>query len=148
MGNRRQAREAALGFLYQKECGVSVATDAPQQFITHFQISEPFQPYFLTLVEGVLAHTQELDQEIETASLHWKLYRMSRIDRSILRLATWELLYEKETSHEVIINEAVELAKIYGSQDSSKFVNGVLDSIAKKFRVSEVTALDPSLHSG
>lgn len=133
-GNRRQAREAAMGFLYQRELYPESLTALPVTFIRHFQVSEPFQAYFLKLTEGVVAHAAAIDQEIVAAAEHWKLYRMGKIDLSILRLSTFELMQCPETSHQIIIDEAVELAKNYGSQDSASFVNGLLDRIAHKLR--------------
>ena len=140
MGTRRQAREAALGYLYQTDSKVDSVTDTPIRYAQHFQVVEVFRPFFFSLVEGVLAHQVELDTEIEAVAENWKLYRMGRVDRSILRLASWEIRFCPETDLEVIINEAVELAKIYGSQDSASFVNGLLDKIAHKQRPTEVKA--------
>lgn len=139
MGIRHQSREAALGFLYQKDSGVDCVTNTPHKYIAHFQVPEAFQEFFLRLVEGVAEHQTQLDQEIEAAAEHWKLYRMQRVDRTILRISTWELSYCPETDHQVIINEAVELAKEFGSQDSASFVNGILDRLARKIRLKEAS---------
>lgn len=136
MGNRRQAREAALGYLYQQDAHVTPLTDNPLKYMTHFKVAEPFQEYFLKIVEGVAAHQTQIDEDIQSAAEHWKLYRMLRIDRSILRLACWELIFTPETPLKVVIDEGVELAKIYGSQDSSSFVNGILDKVSQKYRKS------------
>jgi N utilization substance protein B len=137
MGNRHQAREAALGYLYQKDSGVECVTNTPHKYAKHFEVLEVHQEFFFKLVEGVIEHQEILDTEITTAAEHWKLYRMQRIDRSILRLASWEIFHCLETDHQVIINEAVELAKTFGSQDSASFVNGILDRIARKIRLKE-----------
>jgi N utilization substance protein B len=135
-GNRRQAREAALGYLYQWDAQVSSQTESPAQFIKHFKVAEPFQDYFLSLVEGSIEHKGKIDEEVEKVSDNWKLYRMARVDRSILRLSTWELLFCEGTSHQIIIDEAIELAKTYGSEKSASFINGILDKIAQKHRSS------------
>lgn len=140
VGNRRQSREVALSYLYQNELKVNSRTEIPAAFIRHFSVPEAFQAFFLKLVEGVAAHHEEIDREIEAAAEHWKLYRMSKIDLSILRMACFELMFTPETTHNIILDEAVELAKDYGSQDSASFVNGLLDRIAKKVR-----GLDPEL---
>lgn len=137
MGLRHLAREAALGYLYQKDSGVECVTETPIKYAKHFEVPEAYRKFFVKLVEGVAEHQGELDQEIVTAAEHWKLYRMQRVDRSILRLAAWEIFYCLETDHQVIINEAVELAKTFGSQDSAAFVNGILDRIARKVRLKE-----------
>jgi N utilization substance protein B len=133
-GNRRQSREAALGYLYQSALGVDTRTQPVQSFINHFQLSEAFRPYFERIVEGVVRLQDVLDLEIETAAENWKISRMSKVDLSILRMATFELVECVETSHQIIIDEAVELAKTYGNSDSSSFVNGILDRIAQKLR--------------
>lgn len=133
-GNRRQSREAALGFLYQCDLKVDSRTESPASFIQHFQLGESFRLFFLHLVNGVRDHQDSIDLEIETAAENWKLYRISKIDLAIMRIASFELIYCPETSHQIIIDEAVELAKDYGSQDSASFVNGVLDRIARKCR--------------
>lgn len=139
MGIRHQSREAALGFLYQKDTGVESMTENPLRYLQHFQVPEAYHDFFLKVTEGVAAHLSEIDSEIESVAEHWKLYRMQRVDRTILRIASWELLYCLETDHQVIINEAVELAKEYGSQDSASFVNGLLDRIARKVRLKAVS---------
>jgi len=81
------------------------------------------------LVDGVLEHRAEIDKEIENRSLNWKLHRMSAIDRNLLRLAVFELLYCDDIPPKVSINEAIEIAKIYGDKNSPAFVNGILDKI-------------------
>jgi N utilization substance protein B len=89
------------------------------------------------LVRGAWAHRATLDRTIEQASKHWKLSRMDRIDKSILRLALYELLHTPETAAPVILDEGVELAKEFGTPDSASFVNGVLDRIAREARPDE-----------
>ena len=134
MGNRRQAREAALGFLYQWDSKVSSITEAPERFVAHFNVAEPFQSYFLNLVKGTIEKAETIDEELVAVAENWKISRMARVDRNILRMSIWEIMTQTETAHNIIIDEAVELAKTYGSQDSGKFVNGILDKVAKKFR--------------
>ena len=85
--------------------------------------------YLGELVAGVAAHQEELDALIGRYSEHWRLERMAVVDRNLLRLAVYELLYLPEIPPKVVINEAVELAKRYGSEDSGGFVNGILDQV-------------------
>ncbi|RIL11460.1 MAG: transcription antitermination factor NusB [Proteobacteria bacterium] len=85
------------------------------------------------LILGALENIEAIDQQISSASTHWSLGRMSRVDRNILRLATYELAFLEEIPYNVSINEAIEIAKLYGSDDSSMFINGVLDNTAKAF---------------
>ncbi len=87
--------------------------------------------YTLTLVKGVEEQRREIDRMIREASEHWALFRMPVVDRCILRLATWELCYNPDLPAQVAINEAVQLAKEYGGEDSRKFINGLLGKIAR-----------------
>ena len=86
--------------------------------------------YAEAIVRGVVATRDALDERITKASQNWRLARMTRVDRNVLRLATWELLEQPETPRAVILDEAVELAKRYGTEDSGAFVNGVLGRVA------------------
>lgn len=87
--------------------------------------------YAERIVEGVAAELEAVDAAIRTASTNWRLERMARVDRNVLRLGAWELLKRDEVPRAVILDEAVELAKRFGSEDSGSFVNGVLDRIAE-----------------
>ena len=80
MGHRRQARESATAFLYQKELEKSSVTNQPEVFAEHFKVYSNFKPYFLKLIGGVTEHQNQLDQEIQIVSEHWKLYRMQKVD--------------------------------------------------------------------
>lgn len=86
--------------------------------------------YADTIVRGVATSLTAVDQKITQASQNWRLERMSRVDRNLLRMSTWELMIQKDVPRAVVIDEAVELAKSYGTEDSPSFVNGVLDRIA------------------
>lgn len=134
MGYRRQAREAAMCFLYQKDLGVNSLTLDPHKFAQHFSVPSGLLDFFLEIVKGVDLHQEEIDREIESVAEHWKLYRMERIDRAILRIATWELKEETQTPYRVILDEAVEIAKKYSTTESPSFVNGILDKLAKRIR--------------
>jgi transcription antitermination factor NusB len=83
------------------------------------------------LVEGCLAHREELDRLIQTQAENWRLERMPAVDRNILRLAVYEMLFESEVPKLVVVNEAIELAKRYGSESSGRFVNGLLDGLLR-----------------
>jgi N utilization substance protein B len=88
------------------------------------------RPYADDAVHGVAATRDELDKYITSASAHWRIERMSRVDRNVLRLGTWELAHRTDVPRAVILDEAVELAKAFGTEESSAFVNGVLNRIA------------------
>jgi N utilization substance protein B len=92
------------------------------------------RPYADETVRGVVAERERLDETIGTASEHWRIERMTRVDRNVLRLGTWELYHRRDVPTEVILDEAVELAKRYGSEESGAFVNGVLNQIAETLR--------------
>jgi N utilization substance protein B len=133
-GSRTLARERALQALYQ----VDVASADPIDALSHAWTSEEAKPDAATLefseqlVRGVVADRQEIDAHIERHSLNWRIERMSKVDRNVLRLAVWELLHEPETPRRVVLNEAIELAKRFGTEESGAFINGVLDKIASK----------------
>jgi N utilization substance protein B len=118
-----------LQALYQAEFKEPSGSEAAGGFWQHFHGRDPSPPYFQALVAGVAAHQEELDALIARYSEHWRLERMALVDRNLLRLATFELLYRDDIPAKVVINEAVELAKRYGTEESGAFVNGLLDRI-------------------
>jgi N utilization substance protein B len=127
--SRSRCRELALQFLYQAEFSGPRGAAEVDVFWQHFQKGSKTPTYLLELVEGVAAHLEELDTLITRYSEHWRLSRMAAVDRNLLRLATYELLHQPQIPPKVVINEAIELAKLYGSEDSGAFVNGILDQI-------------------
>ena len=128
-----QAREWALQFLYQSEIEkLYFFSEAHfDKFLDNFSVETSHVPFFRSLVEGVLSHLSSLNDQIEAVSEHWNLSRMPVIDRCILRLATFDLTYSA-LSRSIIINEAIELAKKYSTENSGSFVNGLLDKIAQR----------------
>jgi transcription antitermination protein NusB len=131
MLERTRARRQALQILYQRDItGESVGHILGQKSYSA-EDGEPDE-YCRRLVVGVEKYLTELDDTVGEVSENWAVSRMPLVDRNILRIATFEILYDAEVPASVAINEAVELAKIYGGEDSSKFVNGVLGRIALK----------------
>ena len=130
MGARRSGREAALQMLFQIDASGASSESAIQLFFRHFEADPEGKPYAETIVRGVEAAGADLEQLIEKASNNWRIARMTKVDRNVLRVAAWELAYGDNQPRAVILDEAVELAKMYGSEDSSSFVNGVLQRIA------------------
>lgn len=138
IASRREARERALGLAYERDQrgvdadavlgGLEVAAD----------------PYAERLVRGLDANSDEIDALLSGYAQHWTLERMPVIDRAILRLATYELVYEVETPTGVILNEAVELAKSYSTKDSGRFVNGLLSRIAQVVRADAASSAELS----
>lgn len=100
-----------------------------QDHFDHFQTPNNAREFSINLVTLALTHSEEIDLCIQKTAKNWQISRMSPIDRNILRLATAEMLHFKETPHVIIMNEAIEIAKEFGSDESSKFVNGVLDGL-------------------
>lgn len=128
MGFRRKARELALQLLFQIDFSGD-HIEIPSAFWTENKALPQVKTFTEILVQGVLKHLSEIDQVIEKYTRHWSRDRMAAIDRNILRFAIFELLYLKEIPPKVTINEAIEIAKKFGSEDSGAFVNGILDRI-------------------
>ncbi len=129
LGKRRRSRESALQVLYQWDLTGQDSPKALAHFKENFLSKEESDPYCDQIVQGVLAHRKEIDQFIEQYSKNWRLDRITPIDHTILRIAIFELLYCKEIPPKVALNEAVDLGKEYGSEDSGRFINGILDRI-------------------
>ena len=132
MGARRSGREAALQMLFQLEGSGVSADQAIDLFWRTYEDADPEgKAYADTVLRGVADNVDGIDKKIAAASQNWRLERMSRVDRNLLRLGTWELMFRSDVPRAVILDEAVELAKSFGTDDSSGFVNGVLDRIAE-----------------
>ena len=127
---RRRARELALQALYEMEVGAHEPRAALERLINEFRLSSALAEFARTLLIGVLDQLQEIDGIIERTAPSWPSERLAPVDRNILRLAIREFLVDNLTPVGVAINEAVELAKKYGSESSGKFVNGVLGSVS------------------
>jgi len=126
---RRKSREFALQVLYQLNISKQEALTAITQFQEHFASGGETDTFQRRLVLGVLEHCSELDRLIKKYSEHWCLDRINLIERNILRMAIFELLYCEEIPPKVTLNEAIDLGKRYGSEDSGSFINGILDRI-------------------
>jgi len=133
MGARRTARERALQALYQVEMTPGPILAALEDAWAAAEVANKEAEavkFARELAEGVMAHRKEIDQLIEAHSHNWRLDRMSRIDRNVLRLGVFELKYRPDIPKKVSLNEAVELGKNFGTEESSAFVNGLLDRVA------------------
>jgi N utilization substance protein B len=130
-GKRTKARERAVQALYQIDVA---ATDLDEALLRFWRSFEPVEREVMELAEGlvrgVARYRREIDEAIEGVSVNWRLDRMARVDRNILRLAVHELVHRPEVPVKVVINEAIELGKKFGSENSGAFVNGVLDRVA------------------
>ena len=128
---RTKARERAVQALYQIDVASSDLDEALSRFWKSFEpVEKEVRDLAEELVRGVAARRREIDDAIEGVSTHWRLDRMAKVDRNVLRLAVWELRFT-EVPVKVVINEAIELGKKFGSESSGAFVNGVLDKLAQ-----------------
>jgi transcription antitermination protein NusB len=132
MGSRHSGREAALQMLFQMEVSGASADEAIELYWRSFAAdADPEgREYADACVRGVGAEGAALDARVATASQNWRLERMARVDRNVLRLGTWELTHRTDVPRAVVLDEAVELAKAFGTEESSAFVNGVLNRVA------------------
>jgi N utilization substance protein B len=138
---RHRARGAALQMLYQWEVGKVAISEVRATFWQHSDDLVPVLPdnaraFANTLAAGVSSRVDELDPLIAEAAAHWRLERMTVMDRLILRLAVYEFLHEPETPGSVVINEALELARAFSADEAVGFINGILDAIRRKLERS------------
>lgn len=128
---RKKSREFALLLLFQTEFAPQISI--PQLIdVLGESVDRDTSSYSEMLISGVMTHLSEIDSKIQSYSKNWKLDRMSKIDKNVMRIATYEMLYANEKlKPNIAINEAIDLAKKYGSQDSGAFVNGLLDQLSK-----------------
>lgn len=144
LASRRKSRELALQILFQIDFTKQPARETLPLFVQEFRVQKELDEFTKQLVDGVEQHRNEIDTLIQNSSEHWALDRMSRVDRVILRTAIFEILWRPDIPVKVSINEAVELAKKFGTEKSSGFVNGVLDRIAHLKRTSDTKTEEPS----
>jgi len=129
---RRKSRELALQVLYHWDVTGQDAAKTLSQLQEHFSPGPGKDEFAERIVLGVLNHREEIDQLIEKVSENWRLDRMTVIDRNLLRLATFELRFCDDIPPKVALNEAIDLGKRFGSEESGSFINGVLDRIQKE----------------
>jgi len=131
---RRQSREIALQILFQTEYAPQISFE--DLFSIHGERKEgSIIRYADEIVRGVQAHKVKLDEKIQEASRHWKVERMGGVDRNMIRIAIYEMFYAPEMIEpKVAINEAIEIVKVFGSQESPAFVNGILDQVIRNDR--------------
>jgi len=131
MGKRRQGREMALQALYRAEVTGDPSPQATELLWEHFEAPIEARGFALDLVHGVLERRDDIDERLAAVAENWSLGRLSRVDLNVLRIAVYELLQRDErVPTSVILDEAIEIARRYGGEESSQFVNGILDRIA------------------
>ena len=136
MGKRRTARELALKFLYQTEFNSNSPDSELNSFCDRANVSEEVQNFTQALIKSILFHKKEVDELLEKISANWSPDRMAVIDKNILRLGICELLFDPTAPPKVVINEAVEIAKKFGTEESPDFINGILDKVFKDSKVA------------
>ena len=136
MGKRRAARELALKFLYQTEFNSNSADSQLNSFCERANVSEEIQDFTQTLIKNIFVHKKEVDGLLKKISANWVPDRMAMIDKNILRLGICELMFDSTTPPKVVINEAVEIAKKFGTEESPDFINGILDKVYKDSKVA------------
>jgi len=132
MKARRKARGLALQALYELDCTTHPLEQVIRARLDDATLSDDGETFVFALVNGVVTHTAELDTLIQKYAPEWPLDQMAIVDKTVLRIAIWEFAISRTTPMKVAINEAVELAKIYGSEAAARFVNGVLGTLVSK----------------
>jgi len=134
MSARRKGRELALQVLYQLDMSGGSPEQALRTFADSFEQSPKAREFGEELVRGVLTQRAEIDASIAEASEHWRLERLSRIDANVIRIAVYEMTTPPGLPPQIAINEAIEVARKFGTTESAGFVNGVLDAVGKRLR--------------
>ena len=131
MGVKRRSRELALQMLFQMDMGTVQLKDLEDNFLPQASAPEVAKAMSLQMVRATWDKLADIDKRLRGLAENWDLARMAAVDRNILRLAAYEILYEREVPKSVAINEAIEIVKRFSTDDSSKFVNGILDKLEK-----------------
>lgn len=129
--SRKKAREGLVFFMYQSLFDSNTNIDSLDLFIENFDYNGSQEKYIKKGYQKIKQNIEEIDQVISKNLRNWSIERMYKLDLSILRVAVYEILFEDSTPKEVAINEAVEIAKTYGTTDSSKLINGILGTILR-----------------
>lgn len=128
--------------LFQIEMNQDHSREAIESFCKHFRVPKKVKPFFLRLIEGVREFQHKIDSLIESFSENWKISRMSRVDRNVMRIAVYELLHCDDVPPKVSINEAIDIGKKFGTEDSGAFINGILDSIRISLEKENLSGID------
>ncbi len=138
MGTRRRAREMAMQALFYMDTQQNGSPRMLERFCENFSLPQKVRPFFLQLVNGVLAAQPQIDILIERYSKNWKVQRMSCVDRNVMRIAVFEMLFCPDIPPKVSINEAIDVAKKFGTEESGAFINGIVDRIRIAIEKGEV----------
>ena len=144
MGTRRRAREMAMQALFYMDAQQNGSPQMLKSFCENFNLPQKVRPFFLQLVNGVLAAQPQIDFLIEKYSKNWKIQRMSRVDRNVMRIAVFEMLFCPDIPPKVSINEAIDVAKKFGTEESGAFINGIVDRIRIAIEKGEIETEKPN----
>ena len=142
-GKRRKAREAALQLLYRVDLADGTEAESAanlEDIAAELSLPPDSVEYAAIIVEGIAAHSDEVDTAIAEFAENWTVDRMAVVDRNVLRIAAFELMHLTDVPYRVVIDEAVELAKLYGTEESGAFVNGILDKLASGLDLKDAAA--------
>ncbi len=147
MGNRRRSRELAMQALFDMDMSLDISAERFERFCSNFNPPEQQLDFARILVQGVMQHREKIDALIEKHSCNWKMSRIACVDRNVMRVAVFEMLYCPEIPTKVSINEAIDIGKRFGTDESGAFINGILDSIhlamQKEIEEIKVTSIEP-----
>jgi N utilization substance protein B len=135
MGARRKSRELALQMLFQRDLSGNEAASIITTFEELRKVKPGVRDFAVRLFEGTITEMDKIDSMIEGQADNWRLSRMAVVDRNIIRMSVWEFLHEGDTPKLVVIDEAIEIGKKFGTQKSSQFINGILDGILKRYNL-------------
>jgi N utilization substance protein B len=132
MGLKRRTRELALQMLFQMDLGTVQIKDLEENFIPNASAPEAAKEMAVKLIKNIWDRVSEIDSSLRKYTEHWDLSRMAGVDRNVLRIGAYEILFDPEIPKSVAINEALEIVKRYSTEESSRFVNGILDKLEKQ----------------
>ena len=143
MGTRRRARELAMQALFYMDAIQNASPQVLERFCENFTPSQKARPFFMKLVNGVLESRPQIDALIERFSKNWRVHRMTCVDRNVLRVAVFEMLFCPDIPPKVSINEAIDVGKKFGTEESGAFINGIIDSIRIAIEKGEIPTENP-----
>ncbi|MEJ2728017.1 MAG: transcription antitermination factor NusB [Deltaproteobacteria bacterium] len=138
MGVRRRARELSMQALFYMDANQDASPQMLERFCENFPPPKKVRPFFMKLVNGVLKAKPQIDTLIERFSRNWSVQRMACVDRNVMRIAVFEMLFCSDIPPKVSINEAIDIGKKFGTEDSGAFINGIIDSIRIAIEKGEV----------
>ena len=144
MGTRRRARELAMQALFYMDANQNASPQMLERFCENFTPPQKARPFFMKLVTGVLEAKPQIDTLIERFSKNWRIRRMSCVDRNIMRVAVFEMLSCHDIPPKVSINEAIDVGKKFGTEESGAFINGIIDSIRIAIEEGEIQIEKPT----